>query len=412
MIGKLQLGAGSGAGLEGGGHFGKRDSIANPFFCLGEPLLGGFEFAAGGAPALADVAAAAERARRVSGQMTGHLGEVVVAGAAEAQRPRQRRGGRLGQVAQKGQARLFGGVLVVKRLDGVAASVGLRPQPRGLLAQGVGAVAVVYLDVQQGQIPPAGRDANRRRIYARRQVADHYRPQPRLHVHRAAAPHPGAVYEDGHGRDRCVQGGALHHRPLLAPRALSSVQHTVPVSAHRVVSSPPSGRADRNGRQPRARLTRCGNRSPQWSVQAPVMGTMRWLCPRAWWLLPAAGLVLVTAACGVRPAPANAARPSGSAALISGMVQASPGCPVERQNPACRPRRLGDVQVEARSVPTGLTATTRARADGHYAFRLRPGRYVLVAAPRQAIPRCPHVLVSVTSPAPVRININCDSGIR
>ena len=139
---------------------------------------------------------------------------------------------------------------------------------------------------------------------------------------------------------------------------------------------------------------------------------MRWLCPRARWLLPAAGLVLITAACGVRPAPANAARPSDSAALISGVVQASPGCPVERQNPACRPRRLGDVQVEARSVPAGLTATTRTRAGGHYAFRLRPGRYVLVAAPGHAIPRCPHVLVSVTSPAPIRININCDSGIR
>jgi len=63
-------------------------------------------------------------------------------------------------------------------------------------------------------------------------------------------------------------------------------------------------------------------------------------------------------------------------------------------------------------VPAGLTATTRTRADGHYALRLRPGRYVLAAAPMQAIPRCPHVLVSVTSPAPVRVNINCDSGIR
>jgi hypothetical protein len=142
------------------------------------------------------------------------------------------------------------------------------------------------------------------------------------------------------------------------------------------------------------------------------MSTTRRLCGGASLLLPAVGLVLITAACGVRPAPANAARPTGSAALISGVVQASPGCPVERQNPACRPRRLGEVQVQARSVPAGLTVTTRTRADGHYAFRLRPGRYVLVAAVRQAVPRCPHVLVSVTSPAPVRINIHCDSGIR
>jgi hypothetical protein len=129
-------------------------------------------------------------------------------------------------------------------------------------------------------------------------------------------------------------------------------------------------------------------------------------------LLPAAGLVLITAACGVRPAPANAARPSDSAALISGMVRASPACPVERPSPVCKARRVGDVRVEARSVPAGLTATTRTRAGGHYALRLWPGRYVLVAAPGQAFPRCPHVFISVTSPAPVRIDINCDSGIR
>ncbi len=136
--------------------------------------------------------------------MTGHPGEIVMVGAAEPHRPRKCRSGRLGQVAQEVQARLFGGVLVVKRLDGIAAPVNLRTQPRGLLAQGIGAVATVDLDVQQGQIRPAGRDANRRRIRAGRQVADHYRPQPPLHVHRAAALYAGAVPEDGHGRNRCV----------------------------------------------------------------------------------------------------------------------------------------------------------------------------------------------------------------
>ena len=78
----------------------------------------------------------------------------------------------------------------------------------------------------------------------------------------------------------------------------------------------------------------------------------------------------------------------------------------------CQARPLGDVRVEARSLPAGVTATTRARADGHYSFRLGQGRYVLVAVTRQILPRCPQVLVSVTSPAPVRANINCDSGIR
>jgi hypothetical protein len=73
---------------------------------------------------------------------------------------------------------------------------------------------------------------------------------------------------------------------------------------------------------------------------------------------------------------------------------------------------LGHIRVEARSLAAGANASTRTRADGHYAFRLGQGRYVLVAVTSQIVPRCPHVLVSVTSSAPVRANINCDSGIR
>ncbi|PZS39533.1 MAG: hypothetical protein DLM62_07775 [Pseudonocardiales bacterium] len=74
---------------------------------------------------------------------------------------------------------------------------------------------------------------------------------------------------------------------------------------------------------------------------------------------------------------------------------------------------MGEVRIEARSLPAGVTASTRTRADdGHYSLRLGKGRYVLVAVTRQVVPRCPHVLVAVTSPAPVRANITCDSGIR
>jgi hypothetical protein len=139
---------------------------------------------------------------------------------------------------------------------------------------------------------------------------------------------------------------------------------------------------------------------------------MRWFGPQARWWLPAAALVLVSASCGVRTAGTGPAQPSGPVTLISGVVEARPGCPVERPSRLCKPRPLGDVRVEARSLPAGMTASTRAHADGYYSLRLGKGRYVLVAVTRQAIPRCPHVLVSVTSPAPVRANINCDSGIR
>jgi hypothetical protein len=139
---------------------------------------------------------------------------------------------------------------------------------------------------------------------------------------------------------------------------------------------------------------------------------MRWLGLPARWLLPAVSLVLVSASCGVRPAATDSTQPSRSTALVFGVLEASPGCPVERPDHGCRPRPLAGVRVEARPVPAGVTASTRTLADGHYSFRLGQGRYVLVAVTRQVVPRCPHVLVSVTSLAPVRANINCDSGIR
>ncbi len=142
------------------------------------------------------------------------------------------------------------------------------------------------------------------------------------------------------------------------------------------------------------------------------MTTTRWRGPRARWLLPTVGLALVTAACGVRPAATGPAQPSGPVTLISGVVEARPGCPVERPGRMCRPRPVGDVRVEARSLSARVTASTRTRADGHYSFRLGQGRYVLVAVTRQVLPRCPQVLVSVTSAAPVHANIRCDSGIR
>ena len=143
-----------------------------------------------------------------------------------------------------------------------------------------------------------------------------------------------------------------------------------------------------------------------------VLTTMRWLGPLARRLLSAVGIVLLSASCGVRSAATRSAQPSGSTTLISGVVEVSLGCPVERQDHSCASRPLGDVRVEARSLRSGVTASTRTHADGHYSFRLGRGRYVLVAVTRQVLPRCPHVFVSVTSPAPVRANIHCDTGLR
>jgi hypothetical protein len=126
----------------------------------------------------------------------------------------------------------------------------------------------------------------------------------------------------------------------------------------------------------------------------------------------AVGLALLSASCGVRQATAGPGRPPGPTVLLSGVVQASPGCPVERQGQPCKPDPVGNVLVEARSLPTGVTARTRTSADGHYLLRLRRGRYVLTVTTGQTPTRCPHVHIFVTSLAPVRADIPCDSGIR
>ena len=212
VVGQLHRSLGRGAGLQDRGHVGVGGGLAGPLLRLLQAPLGGLELAAGVAAPRRDVAAPAERVRGVGGQVTGHLGQVVVAGPAEAHRPGQRRGGRPGQVAQEVQPRLHGGVLVVERPDGVAAPFGLGPQPRGLLPERVGAVAAVDLDVQQGQAGSAGRDPDRRRIHAGRQAADHHRLPSLRHAHRAAALHAGAVPEDGHRRDRRVDPQRVRHR--------------------------------------------------------------------------------------------------------------------------------------------------------------------------------------------------------
>jgi hypothetical protein len=172
----------------------------------------------------------------------------------------------------------------------------------------------------------------------------------------------------------------------------------------------------------------------QRTVQACVTTATRRLGWRARWLLPAVGIVLASASCGVRPAatPSNQAEPAGSTsagstssgstssgstssgptALVSGVVETGSGCPVQLDDSQCKARRLADVQVEARPLPAGTTVSTRTRGDGHYSLRLGQGRYMLVVVLGQGVPNCSQMVVSVTSAASVRVDIRCDSGIR
>jgi hypothetical protein len=79
---------------------------------------------------------------------------------------------------------------------------------------------------------------------------------------------------------------------------------------------------------------------------------------------------------------------------------------------ACRDRRLGDADIQARSARTGLISTARSNVNGHFSVRLKPGNYVLTVRTTAIFPRCPRVQVSVQSGAAVRANITCDTGIR
>src|SRR5436190_14667662 len=136
-------------------------------------------------------------------------------------------------------------------------------------------------------------------------------------------------------------------------------------------------------------------------------------------LLPAA-VVVVTAACGGRvagatvPAAPGAAttRPDAAAGVISGVIRAGPTCPIDRVYHACRDRRIGGLDVQARSARTGLVSSARSSTDGHFSVRLSPGNYVLTVLTTAIFPRCPRVPVSVRSGAAVHASITCDTGIR
>jgi hypothetical protein len=136
-------------------------------------------------------------------------------------------------------------------------------------------------------------------------------------------------------------------------------------------------------------------------------------------LVPAA-VVVVTASCGGRvagatvpaaPSPATP-RPAAAAGVIFGVIRAGPTCPVDRVYHACRDRRLGNLDVQARPARTGVVFSARSNADGHFSVRLRPRNYLLTVLTTTTFPRCPQVPVSVRSGATVRARITCDTGIR
>ncbi|MHB1510407.1 MAG: hypothetical protein ACYCST_03250 [Acidimicrobiales bacterium] len=115
----------------------------------------------------------------------------------------------------------------------------------------------------------------------------------------------------------------------------------------------------------------------------------------------------------LRAAPVASHRAPPRETRVFGIVQAGPTCPVETTGHPCAPRPLSGVRVEARAFPGLLVAATRTRHDGLYVLVLGPGAYVLSVSTIAFLPRCPRSrLVVATRPSSIKVNINCDTGIR
>ena len=109
---------------------------------------------------------------------------------------------------------------------------------------------------------------------------------------------------------------------------------------------------------------------------------------------------------------------SGSSALIVpsgtgvyGLVTAGPTCPVEQVGNPCPPRPVS-AEVDVQDVDGHTSASTFTDSAGHYSLSVKPGSYTLVVVTGNSFPRCPREPALITSGAPLRADVSCDTGIR
>jgi hypothetical protein len=101
-------------------------------------------------------------------------------------------------------------------------------------------------------------------------------------------------------------------------------------------------------------------------------------------------------------------RSADTGSMIYGVIVVRSACPVDPVYHVCRPHSLGHVEVQARAG-TRVLASAWTGADGRYALRVPPGRYVLVVMTSPGSQRCPSEPVSVGSHARVRADLSCGS---
>jgi hypothetical protein len=101
--------------------------------------------------------------------------------------------------------------------------------------------------------------------------------------------------------------------------------------------------------------------------------------------------------------------PSGTG--VYGLVTAGPTCPVEQVGNPCPPRPVA-AEVDVQDMDGRTIGTTRTDSAGRYSLSVKPGSYALVIVTGTTFPRCPSEPVSIPSGAPLRVDVNCDTGIR
>ena len=206
----------------------------------------------------------AERGRSGRGQVAGHARQLVVAGPPGADRPGERGGGRLRQVAEEAEPGLLGRVGVVELLHRVAPALDVGPQLRGLT-----------------------RAAARRRPGGCTSTLSRARSCPRAATRTLDGSRAVREVGDGH---RVPGPAALRSRRCGYPRAVREDGHAGDRRVHRLVSRPPPAAGVRRGSvmtgSPRSRV---GWLSSLFHVRALEPGgtKVRHLAVRPWRLPPA-----------------------------------------------------------------------------------------------------------------------------
>lgn len=140
--------------------------------------------------------------------------------------------------------------------------------------------------------------------------------------------------------------------------------------------------------------------------------TLRRRPPHRWQLALLLAIGALLTACGVSTTSASRATPTGQ---LEGTVVAGPTCPVERPDQPCPPRVVPGRTVRIETPQGSVIATTTTDAQGHFAFSLAPGSYLVrveivpgSVGMRQQTPG--DVMVSAGSVTTIQIVL--DTGIR